>query len=283
MKIIILQKKKIFFWNFVIILFYLAVNVNSVNACRKVAYDIGRTVVENKIVNSLYDFKVSRSMHTIVYYTEEDNQFVKMIQDCIDIYYPILCKDFDIDLARYEKIGKVNVILYSSEDSLRESLGMKKGEVPMGVYYGNTVHILSPRIWTGGKTYEEIREKFMREGPVVHELTHLVLDHKTMGNYPLWFTEGVALYYEYKHTGFEWRRDMKQQSKNICIEALHKEFHSLDERISYRRAFDLIHSLVKVQGEKKLQMLIERLSKGEAFPKAFEKEYGFSMKSLDDF
>ena len=45
----------------------------------------------------------------------------------------------------------------------------------------------------------------------VHELTHLVVDDLAGGNFPVWFTEGSALYMEYMLLGYEWGRDLAVQ------------------------------------------------------------------------
>src|SRR5690554_7253947 len=58
---------------------------------------------------------------------------------------------------------------------------LKKGDPPMGVYYGDSVHSLDPKHWVD--SMEELDYKFYNEGPVLHELVHLFTDHSASGNF----------------------------------------------------------------------------------------------------
>ena len=66
------------------------------------------------------------------------------------------------------------------------------------------IHLQSP---LGNKDY-------FKEGPMVHEYTHLVVDELTGGNYSRWFTEGVAQYVEQQVTGYTLDMDFDVDEKN---------------------------------------------------------------------
>ena len=52
----------------------------------------------------------------------------------------------------------------------------------MGAYCNGILSVLSPDLWVDSDNEVVIRERFMEDGPVVHELTHLVLDKKYLVN-----------------------------------------------------------------------------------------------------
>lgn len=278
MKIIIIRKNTIIFWNIILGIFFVMMSTPTINYGRKLVYKSGRIVVENRIVNQLESYLQVEGPYARIYYTEQDETYVPLIRRAIETYYPMLLQDFQMEHKK-----QIAVIMYPSGESMMAALEMEGGDAPMGVYYGSTLNILSPEIWTKGQTEIEIKERFLKDGPIVHELTHLVLDDKTMGNYPLWFTEGVALYYEYKYTGFEWRKDVRHQSRDIDIKTLTKEFHKLDEVISYRRAFDIIYELVQQKGEEGLQQIIDQMAQGTPLERAFKKAFGLSIEVVDNF
>ena len=214
-------------------------------------YKAQQKIISNRIFSEIKGYEKLETAYAYIYYTEKDQNYVNMIKQSIDFYYPLLRNDYGIVDSE-----RIDVILYASSAELSSVLPSKKDIYPMGAYYGGIIHILSPRVWAGGYEDFSIKEKFMAEGPIVHELSHLLLDKKTKGMYELWFTEGLALYYENKYIGFTWREDLKEVAQEISLEALTKDFHKLDEALAYRRAFDIVADFVQKNGEKKLQSLI---------------------------
>lgn len=162
-----------------------------------------------------------------------------------------MIKDFQIQYS-----PKLKIILYSDENILIQNTNTATALAPMGVYYGGIIHLLSPREWTSCANYADVADAFLEQGPLVHEIAHYLTDLKTGGSYEVWFAEGVALYYEYKYTAFEWRKDLKEEAERLSYEDLNFHFDRLNYGLAYRKAFDLINGIVESEGETTLQSII---------------------------
>lgn len=214
-------------------------------------YEIQKKTIERKIFRMFGDTKLysKEGKYSILYFTKY-SPYIDLILRVTDTYYPLIANDF-----QYSAQKKVELLLYDNEEKLSKALNVKT--IPMGAYYGGMIHILEPQLWTSETTESKITDDFLENGPIIHELIHFVIDEKMHGEYSLWFTEGVALYYEKKYTGFEWRKDLKEKSKTITLEQLEKKFVYLDSAIAYRKSYDIINELVKKIGESGLQSMIE--------------------------
>lgn len=186
-----------------------------------------------------------------VYY-QKNPQEAQMILHMADTYYPWIAKDFD-----WNRADKLEFVLFHNEDAMKKALNIHGDrQVPMGAYYKGAASILSPSIWVqNGESWKQT-EEFLENGPVVHEMIHFAIDEKAKGEYPHWFSEGVALYYEKKYTGYEWRTDLKDEAQVITMEQLYHEFETLDPSVSYRKSFDWVNGYVRKFGEEKLQELL---------------------------
>jgi hypothetical protein len=99
---------------------------------------------------------------------------------------------------------------------------------------------------------------------MVHEFTHLVFDHMTRGNYPRWFTEGLAQYVEYKVNHYEWRTSSNSLSNNeYNMTQLDNDFDELpNQSLAYRESLAAVRYIAEVHGEEKLCQVIEALAVG---------------------
>ncbi|OPX84490.1 MAG: hypothetical protein A4E53_04274 [Pelotomaculum sp. PtaB.Bin104] len=191
-------------------------------------------------------------------------------------YYPVM-KDFN-----YSPRTRIPVIIYSSREALNKSFGWDAKENAMGVYWAGTIRVLSPRAWAGGADMDKLKETFFSSGPVAHELTHLVVDYLTGGNYPRWFTEGVAQYEEYKLTGFVFRNtaDLLRQSHYSIGEL--DDFDNLPNQAqAYSESFSAVLYIVQNYGEDTLMELFNKLGEGNNFSEAMEKAMGINVQEFD--
>jgi hypothetical protein len=220
-----------------------------------------RMQVHNKIISYTSEYHTRETTFASIRYTAADAPFIDAVEAKIGVFYPLLLQDFGLTFA---EAGKLSVIVYPTQQSLESALGRRYTYVPMGVYFGGIINIISPTMWLTGNT-DEINERFMREGPMIHEMTHFVLDTKTRGNYPLWFTEGVALYYEYKYAAYEWRPDLRYEASKLCVTEVVNDFRSFNESLSYRKVFDVIMNYIYVHTEYGLQQIITELNGGTPY------------------
>ncbi len=196
-------------------------------------------------------WRVEEGKYCRVYY-EEGQEEAEMTMRIADSYYPMVSADFG-----WNRKEKLDFMLYQDGADMGRALGMNEGEpLPMGAYYSGLVVVLSPSQWTKERGNWQQTEEFLEKGPVVHEMVHFALDEKAGGAYPLWFSEGVALYYEKKYTGFEWRKDLKGYCDSISMEDLTYRFQELDTAAAYRKSYECVTGFVEKYGEKALQQRI---------------------------
>ncbi|NLB88000.1 MAG: hypothetical protein GX790_02045, partial [Syntrophomonadaceae bacterium] len=146
-----------------------------------------RVMVGQEINLRTAGFNEITTEHFIIKYTPAD-------EDNIDSIAKASEKSFEevTQLFGYTPKTKTTVVVYPDTESLAKSFGWNKNEKAMGVYWAGTIRILSPSQWVTG----QVEDEFYKEGPMVHEFTHLIVDDLTNGNYSRWWTEGIAQYVE---------------------------------------------------------------------------------------
>ncbi|MCL2352642.1 MAG: hypothetical protein FWC55_08945 [Firmicutes bacterium] len=186
-----------------------------------------------------------------VYYTRQDAGYVPTIERMTDLYYPLLREDFGV-------AEDVRAKLVICRDAPAFPGGPdKSGGTPIGACRGGTVYIVSPSLWLQNADDAKAKDVFMSKGPLVHELAHFLTGVKSGGKCAAWVAEGVALYYEYKYTGSEWRPDLAGRT-GVSLAELEDGFGGLDAGAAYRKAFEVILAIVEAHGEAALQRAIGR-------------------------
>jgi len=208
------------------------------------------------------------SEHFYVKFKPADRQGAELVLETAEMFYRPVTEDFG-----YVPGARVPLILYPSKEELNSSFGWDAKESAIGVYWGGAIRVLTPEVWIEEKDPVRFREIFATSGPMVHEFTHLMIDYLTGGNYPRWFTEGVAQYEENKITGFEFNDINKGHGQKLySMKDLAGDFDSLpNQYLAYREAYIAVRYIVDQHGEKALYDLIKELRGGNHFDQALSK------------
>jgi hypothetical protein len=153
----------------------------------------------------------------------------------------------------------------------------------MGVYWAGAIRILSPREWIDSPDLEEVASLFAANGPMAHEYSHLVLDYYTRGNYPRWFTEGMAQYIEWQITGFKFTAEPSKFGGHwYPLASMDKNFDDLpDQSLAYAQSLAAIQYLATQSGPETLPALIEQLKAGFSLEQSMEKVLGKDFKAFE--
>lgn len=206
--------------------------------------------------------------HYVIKYMPVDQNYINLVADAAEKAYASVSAQL-----KQEPGNQTTIVVYPDNYSLAASFGWDKNEKALGVYWGGTIRVLSPRAWLSGPNQ---RERFIKEGPMVHEFTHLMVDEMTGGNYNRWWTEGIAQYMEKKITGFEFASPFadKQQLYYYNLNNLDKNFDELDQSVAYWEALQAVDFIADNYGEEKLYVIIHYLSQGNSMTKATENALG---------
>jgi hypothetical protein len=184
-------------------------------------------------------------------------------------------------LLPYTPTAKPWLVIAPRQTVLRQTFGWGENTGALGVYVADTIIILSPRAWEW--EHPLLREAvFARRGPLVHEYTHYLLDQRAQGNYPRWFSEGLAQYIEYQVLGHEWVEAGSSLANPLYSQQeLTDDFDQLpNQALAYRQSFSMVSFLAALQGDAALNNLITLLGRGEDFNTALEQIYGLSPQAL---
>ncbi|WP_202707743.1 peptidase MA family metallohydrolase [Sporosalibacterium faouarense] len=227
---------------------------------------------KTRILHNVKEYDKLETERFVIRY-EDDKKNAELTAKILSKYYDQVCSMFD-----YYPQEKVVIIIYNNGEDLVDNTRLKKDTPPLGVYYSGTINILSPKVWLSqNESYEEAFEK---NGPVVHEFAHQVVDDITNGNYPIWLTEGIALYVEYKTTGFEWGSEIKN-GNDITVEDLTNKFYDIDTGLSYRKSFEVVSSISENWGFDKLRLLLDTLGDGNSMDKSTQKVLKVNLMDID--
>ena len=212
--------------------------------------------------------------HYKIKYMTEDKADVALVANAAENAYT------SVSGTMGKEPGKqTTIVIYPDSKSLAASFGWDKNEKALGVYWGGTIGVLSPSAWLSGVGQQD---RFIKEGPMVHEFTHLMVDEMTKGNYNRWWTEGIAQYMEKKITGFEFANPFagNREVYYYTLDNLEKNFDTLDQSVAYWESLKAVEFIANHYGEDKIYAILHNLSDGDSMTKATEKALGTDYQTF---
>ena len=245
---------------------------------RTYSYWTVREIFKTYSVAGAWHMEKLTSEHFYVKFRPEDRADAALVLETAEYFYRPVTADFG-----YTPRVRVPIILYSSKAELNKSFGWEAKESAIGVYYAGAIRVLAPRSWIDGSGPGGVKETFVSSGPMVHEFTHLMVDYLTGGNYPRWFTEGMAQYEEYKLTGFEFNDPAGAVNQGFySMKELADNFDGLaNQSLAYKEALAAVRYIADAYGEKTLYDIISSLGDGVEFEKALQKHTGLDYAGLE--
>lgn len=231
----------------------------------------------NRVLAGLEGYQYEASEHFDLYYTDVDENVAPLILETAErVWAPV-----GLEMQRTPQ-GRVPLILYPTREELRAAFGWGQSESALGVYWQGTIRLLSPNAWLDGMKSDRDLREFERLNPIAHELTHYILDERTGGNYPRWFTEALAQQVEERVTGYVWVEPASQMAQDLYeYDELNMRFQALkNQPLAYRQSYLFLRWLADRSGEQASERLIQDLGRGDSFPEAFANVYGSSPDLL---
>ncbi len=175
------------------------------------------------------------------------------------------------------------VRLHQSQASLQQALGSGDYAPTLGAYYWGKLELLAPLAWRPDLGQADALVYYALEGPVVHELSHLLLDYQALGRYPVWFSEGFAQYWEARLRGYVWQEGGNAwRATPHSLADLTGSFAALPEAVAYQEAYYLVQFLYQEVGDSGMNNLLSALEHGQQFEPALQAVYGNSMAVLEN-
>lgn len=249
---------------FIAALFFLTLYLNSFPYTAKVIfYPFYKELRKLDFIDNKMDFYINESSNFKIFYKPISSSCVEMVKDNAEQSLKKVTWDFN-----YEPESKIDIIIYPEYSEMSNKIGLGRGSTAMGVYYGGSISLLEPTQWIGSeKNMEEI---FIKQGPIVHELTHYLLDDLSNGNIPVWFTEGVALYEEYRVNDVEWAQS-RNYATYYSVDELEKCFYELDEIKAYRQSYLIVKYIGSNFGMQTIGSIVSELKLGKSLNQALVK------------
>lgn len=220
------------------------------------------------------DFMEYQTEHFTIKYRPEDENIIRDTANMFEESYDAAVAEFG-----YASQEKTVIVIYKNQNEFWSYQKAIQGQAVMGLYNMGTIHVLSPNAYKDQD--QNSMEFFKKNGPVLHEYTHKVVDELTAGNIELWLTEGLALYEEYKENGTEWAPGYEYERYFISRE-MREGFMYADEVQSYRQSFDMIRYLIDSYGMGKMQLFMQELKAGNSTDDSFLKIYGVTADEFID-
>jgi len=197
--------------------------------------------------------------HFIILFKPESKGSISVVVSAAEKTYDIVGKDFDF----YPK-GKTPIVVFPDRVSLQAAFNWPHDENTQGVYFRGIIYVQSPDVWINET--QDMERIFFEKGPMVHEYTHLVVDALTMGNYPRWFTEGVAQYEERRVTGYTLAQDFEIDGNKVyTFDEIMRNFDNLqDVPSAYLGSLEMTDLLAKDGGIQELKRIMLLLKKGDS-------------------
>jgi len=215
--------------------------------------------------------------HFVVKYDPINKSTAPLVLESAEQAYNQLTKKYSYPNSFPEH--PIPVIIYPSRQALNVHFGWPASESAMGAYWQGVIHVLAPEVWIPKGV--RMDGYFKVNGPMAHEITHLLVDNITRGNVPRWFTEGLAQYEENEMTGFKFREPVDLLTRHYDFEEMDRNFDRLsDQQVAYSQSFLAVAYLVDAYGENSVKQILGTLAAGKNFNYGLEKIAGVDLKEF---
>lgn len=230
------------------------------------AYRLFQTGIKILLNYQTQDFYVLNSENFIIKYTEKDSGSIAAIAKTAEKYYAALNESF-INQKQGEKIL---IVIFPDQETLNKSFGLTGDKSIDGAYWAGSIRLLS---MSGA----------INELPISHELTHLLIDERTRGNYARWLSEGLAQYYEAQLAGYNLEEPLPEEKKNLyALDRLGSDFDKQENQLlAYWQSLQTVNYLIDRHGIEKMHELLDTLGQGNNLDNAFELIYRLKIKELE--
>jgi len=175
----------------------------------------------------------------------------------------------------------IRVRLHATSDSMGCAIGGEYSAT-LGAYQLGKLELLSPVAWHPRLGQAAALAVYEREGPVTHELAHLLLDYLCPTGYPVWFSEGFAQYWEMRLQGYVWDEgDWGWVKQPASLTSLENSFRSLPETVAYQQSLSLMIYLYETVGDGGMQEMLLHLQEGQSLQGALEQAVGHSLERME--
>lgn len=206
-------------------------------------FELTNTLYRHHLLRRLHDFAVLDDYYAQYHYTCNQADLAIIRKEFSSVYPPIN------RLYRFKPPQKIPFIIYKDPLQMQNIIHSPIKQLPMGIYWLGQIHILAPSAWLDGDEQEK-KCAFELLGPIAHEYTHYIIDYATYGNYPKWFSEGLAQYTE---------QLLAKLPPYSATALLSEDYYALEEIEYY---FDLLpnQQLVYLEAFLAVLIIIERFS-----------------------
>lgn len=240
-------------------------------------YGVFREIARAQMLLRTHGWQHAEDEYLIIRY-QGSKEEAELVRETTRLCYQRICDDYN-----FTPVRKIPIVIYASREELNASFGWPASENAMGVYWGGVIRVLEPQVWINESDPEAVRHIFQQAGPMAHEMTHLVLDYLAQGNYPRWFTEGLAQYEEYKITGFLFSQPEGIWDRGLYpLDKMDRNFDSLpDQALAYKQSLLAVEYIVSVYGEDGLHRIINNLAQGISFQDSMIQALGTAPKQFE--
>lgn len=216
--------------------------------------------------------------HVVVLYTDRDAGAAALVLEATEaIYDPV------VERLGFRPPDSVPVVLRPDRASLQRAFGWSSAESALGVYKTGVIQVLSPHAWLHVSGAAARRSAFLRLNPLAHEFTHYVLDYATDGNYPRWFTEGLAQRVEFQITGYLWLDPGGSIRQHLySLQELADNFDGLaNQALAYRQSYLLVEYLAETWEEASVKHIVTDLAAQRSFADAVADATGMTLPQFE--
>ncbi len=238
-------------------------------------YQVLRWYYEHQQSKIISEMTLAETEHFIYAYEQLSSESLVLIQEESEHIFQSVNDFFD-----YSPAAKIPVMIFPSGEALNERFGWEGDRSPMGVYWMGYINILAPEGWIDGSTGARA-QIFRRMGPMAHEYTHLIIDEKTHGNYPRWFSEGVAQYVEQSLGYFTTTLPQPENRRFLPFSQLERRFDEAPlQNQAYWQSLEAIHYLTEHFGQNIIAQMLTHLNQGSDFQTALQLTTGLDEAAL---
>ncbi|HHV71789.1 MAG TPA: hypothetical protein GXX38_04155 [Clostridia bacterium] len=226
----------------------------------------------------LRDWEELRGDFFTVKYKQEDKAVGEIVLRQAEEFYEALLEEYRVSNLPIP----ITIVVYPSSEELSSSFGWPAQERALGAYYAGSIRLLSPRAaYQGARNLEELEVLYRAYGPFIHEFTHLIIDYKAHGNYPRWFTEGLAQYEEYRLTNLIWSEKGERWYSLGELDGRH--FDEIEDQSgvywqSLQMVKDLMENYFEADGDNGLELFLTELASGKTFEQVFAEQFGLDLE-----